>query len=161
MAAGDIILGEGAFFINNVQVGLCRGGGQFTVEREYRVIEADGDFGPVKGRVRKAKSTPKLTMNLLELSPARMKQIFPATKLTGDKLEAADNISLTDYLQVKFVGQTADGRDVIVIVENALNMENIDLQFSDKEEVIASITFTGHYEDADRTKEPWSAEWLA
>lgn len=161
MAAGDIILGDGAFFINNVQVGLCRGGGQFTVEREYRVIEADGDFGPVKGRIRKIKSTPKITMNLLELTPGRMELLYPATILTGTKLEADENVEPTDYVTVKFVGTTADGRDVIIIVENAINMDNIDLQFADKEEVVAGITYTGTYLDTARTDEPWSVEILA
>ena len=161
MPAGDIMLGDGAFFINNVQVGLCRGGGQFTVEREYRVIEADGDFGPVKGRIRKVKATPKITMNLLELTPQRMTQIHPATTLTGSKITGASNIDLVeDYLTVKFVGETADGRDVIIEVQNAINMENIDLQFADKEEVVVGVTFTGTYTDAARTTEPWSIEYL-
>lgn len=161
MPAGDIILGEGAFFINNVAVGLCRGGGKFSVEREYRVIEADGDFGPVKGRIRKVKAVPKMEMNLLELTPARLAQIHTAVTLTGSKLTAAANVDATaDYFTVKFVGETADGRDVIIEIQNAINMENIEMQFSDKEEVVQTVTFTGTYTDAARTTEPWSMEFL-
>lgn len=160
MAAGDIILGDGTFYINGTAVGLTRGGGQFVVERENKIIEADGDFGPVKGRIRKIGAVPKLTMNNLELTPARLQKMYPATTLTGDKLEGAANISTSDYCEAKWVGQTADGRDVIIIVKNAINMENIDLSLADKEEIVASVTFTGTYEESDRTKEPWSIEWV-
>ena len=49
--ADEIVLGAGKFYINNTLVALSRGGGKFTVEREYREINADGDRGAVKGRV--------------------------------------------------------------------------------------------------------------
>ena len=57
--ANDIILGDGVFAIGATDVGLTRGGGTLTIEREYRTIEADGDYGPVKGRIRKIKSVAK------------------------------------------------------------------------------------------------------
>lgn len=63
----NIILGAGIFKIGDVEVGLTRGGGKFTVERTYRNIEADGDAGTVKGRVMLDGSTPKLQMNLLTI----------------------------------------------------------------------------------------------
>ena len=50
-ASDGIILGAGKFYIGETLVALTRGGGQFTVEREYREINADGDRGAV-GAVR-------------------------------------------------------------------------------------------------------------
>lgn len=161
MAVGDIILGDGVFQINGTTVGLTRGGGQFTVEREYRVIDADGDYGPVKGRVRKIRSTPKLTMNALELTTARLVDMYPALKVTSGKLEGAADIASLDYSEVKWLGKTQDGRSVIITLLNAINMDNIDLTMTDKEEVVASITFTGCYDESTRTVEPWSVEWVA
>jgi hypothetical protein len=160
MAVADIILGDGVFQINNVNIGLTRGGGQFTVEREYRVIEADGDYGPVKGRVRKIRSIPKLTVNSLELSASRLATLYPATAVTANVLEATDNIDPTDYVTVKWIGQTKDGRDVIITLNNAINMDNIDLTMTDKEEIVASVTYTGTYDESDRLAEPWSIEWV-
>ena len=159
MGANDIILGDGAFYINNTLIGLNRGGGQFVVEREYRIIDADGDRGPVKGRIRKINSVPKLTLNALELTLTRLNKLYPATKITGDVMEAAENIDdLADYVNIKWVGQTKDGRDVIITLSNAINMDNIDLSMTDKEEIVASVTYTGCYDSLDRTKEPWSLE---
>jgi hypothetical protein len=66
-ASDGIILGAGKFYINGTLVALTRGGGQFTVEREYREINADGVRGAVKGRVVMEGSRPKLTMNVLTM----------------------------------------------------------------------------------------------
>jgi hypothetical protein len=60
---------------------------------------------------------------------------------------------------VKWIGQTKDGRDVIITVNNAINMDNIDLSMVDKEEIVASVTYTGTYDEGDRLAEPWSIEF--
>ena len=66
-AADGIILGAGKLYVDNTLIALSRGGGTFTVEREYRNINADGDRGPVKGRVRMEGSVAKLSMNVLTI----------------------------------------------------------------------------------------------
>lgn len=69
--ASSIILGAGIFYIYvNSQwkaIALTRGGGSFQVEREYRQINADGDRGPVKGRIVMEGSVATLTMNVLTM----------------------------------------------------------------------------------------------
>lgn len=80
----NILLGLGTFYIGTTPVGLCRGGGQFTVEREYRAIAADGDFGTVKDRVSLDSSAPKLKMNLLEVIGENLTKLYPATKITDE-----------------------------------------------------------------------------
>ena len=57
----NIVLGEGVVKIDNDKELICRGGG----EREYKQISADGDKGPVKGRIRVTQSVAKLQMNVL------------------------------------------------------------------------------------------------
>lgn len=64
--SGNILLGVGKFYVDNKLVALTRGGGQFTVEREFRNINADGDRGAVEGRVVMEGSTATLTLNTLE-----------------------------------------------------------------------------------------------
>ena len=66
-AADGIILGAGKLYVDNTLIALSRGGGSFNVEREYRQINADGDRGPVKGRVRMEGSVAKLSMNVLTM----------------------------------------------------------------------------------------------
>ena len=65
--AAQILLGAGRLYVDNNLIALSRGGGQFTVEREFRNINADGDRGPVKGRIVCEGATAKLSMNVLTM----------------------------------------------------------------------------------------------
>lgn len=66
-ASGEIILGAGIFYIDDVAVALTRGGGSFNVARTFRPINADGDRGPVEGRIAIDDSTATLTLNTLQI----------------------------------------------------------------------------------------------
>ena len=81
--AKAILLGAGQVLIGGKPAGLTRGGSQFTVERTTREIEADGDRGPVKGRVVIDRSVPKLTINLMEIID-KLSDLYPGlTKSTS------------------------------------------------------------------------------
>lgn len=84
----NIALGYGAFYIGETPVGLNRGGGQFVVERTVRNIEADGDYGPVKGRVVIDKSIAKLKMNVLELISENISKLYPGTVIVEEEQDA-------------------------------------------------------------------------
>ena len=75
--ASEIILGAGIFYVGGTQVALTRGGGSFTVEREFREINADGDRGAVKGRVVIESSRAKLTLNVLTML-TKLTDLYPA-----------------------------------------------------------------------------------
>lgn len=75
--AGEVLLGIGIFYIGEAAVALTRGGGKFTVEREYREINADGDRGPVKDRILLEKSVAKLSMNVLSML-TKLTDMYPA-----------------------------------------------------------------------------------
>lgn len=75
--ASEIMLGAGVFYIGGNAVALTRGGGSFAVEREYREINADGDRGPVEGRIALDRSVATLTMNVLTIL-SRVADLYPA-----------------------------------------------------------------------------------
>lgn len=164
MAAGDIILGDGVFAIGSVDIALTRGGGQFVVEREYRQIEADGDYGPVKGRQRKIGSVARLTVNALEVLAENLPKMYPATSLdsgTGtDTFTGKEDIEEADYQTVTWTGKTAGGRSVVITLENAINLENLDWALTDKDEIVPALTYTAHYDETTRTTEPWQIEFV-
>ena len=157
----NIMLGKGVFKVDDQLIGLTRDGGNFSVEYENRVINADGDRGTVKGRVVRETAAPKLQISHLELltdfdklHPGMKKTTSgSSTVITGTGI-IDDSL---DYHTVEFVGETKDGRDVSIKVENAINLENISLDLKEKNDVIDSITFTGCYEEnAASIDEPWS-----
>lgn len=162
-APADIILGEGVFAIGGTDVALTRGGGQFTVERTYREILADGDYGPVKGRIKKTSSRAKLAMNALELLPANLPKMYPATTNTNadgppetDTWTGKADIEDADYSTVTWTGKTVGGRSVVITLSNAICLENIDFSLVDKEEIVPAVTFTAAYLESARTTEPWN-----
>ncbi len=161
MAAGDIILGDGVFAIGEVDVGLTRGGGKFIVEREFKPIEADGDYGIVKDRVRKIKSQAKLTLNALETLSDNLPKLYAATKVTTGKFTGKADIETADYNDtVTWTGKTKAGKSVVITLENAINLENIDWGLVDKDEIVAAITYTATYLEDARTVEPWDVTFV-
>lgn len=78
-AADGIQLGVGVFYIGETPIALTRGGGKFSVEREFNNIAADGDRGPVKGRISLDASTATLTMNALQVL-SRITDLYSAVE---------------------------------------------------------------------------------
>lgn len=74
--SGEIILGAGLFYIGSTAIALTRGGGKFSVSREFRQIKADGDRGPVKGRVVMEGSVATLSLNTLQIL-TRLTDLYP------------------------------------------------------------------------------------
>ncbi|WP_415342412.1 hypothetical protein [Clostridium perfringens] len=165
----NILLGYGVFYIGSTPIGLTRGGGQFTIEKEIRNIEADGDRGPVKDRIVQDKATPKLTINTLEVISENISKLYAGIKYTPNsdhdknKINGKGKIELSDYNdEVKWVGKTKGGKEVVIKVLNAINLENFDWTLADKDEVVATLTYTGCYEeDSAEDFEPWEIEFAS
>lgn len=80
--------------------------------------------------------------------------------VTHDKIRGGD-IALTDYIDnVALVG-TISGKekDVICIVENALVKDPFSLSTAHRDEAVPVIVFTGHYDAATPTIEPWEVRY--
>lgn len=75
--AAEIMLGAGLVYVDNTLLALTRGGSQFTSTREFRRINADGDRGPVEGRVVLDAEEPTLTLNALTIL-TRFDDLYPA-----------------------------------------------------------------------------------
>ncbi|HEY5555864.1 hypothetical protein [Acetobacterium sp.] len=161
---GEILLGNGVVAVDSVPIGLTRGGSIFTVEREIRDIEADGDRGPVKGRQVIDTEIAKLEINALELFTAvEMLKHYPATSLTSgvstDTWRSNLTIALTDYHTVTWTGATKTGKAILVTLENAINIGNLEMTFEDKNEVIPLLEYTATYLSSTRNTPPWSVEF--
>lgn len=165
--AEKILLGLGVFTVGTTPIGLTRGGGVFTVEREYREMPADGDRGPVKGRIVIDTERAKMVVNGLDLFNATdMKKYYPGLSVTPDVVELPTKQTTTstlvidagDYNDVKWVGKTKDGKNYTIIVKDAINLDNLEFKLEDKNEVVATLGFVGTYTEDQRDTPTWSAE---
>ncbi len=163
--AEKIMLGCGVVSVGGYPLGLTRGGSVFTVERELRVIEADCDRGPVKGRVVIDTEIPKLTVNALEpFATDEIARYWPGLSLDSqsasyDVVTGTLTIAAGDYNDITFVGKTKDGKAVTIEIDDAINMANIEWSLEEKSEVVPSLEFTGHYEEATRDTPPWRVKF--
>lgn len=163
MAQADkILLGTGVFKVGGIAIGLTRGGGTFTLEREFRHIDADGDRGLVEGRQQLESEIPKLVVNGLDVfTAADLLKFYPGLANTTGTVTGTLVIASGDYVDVEWTGKTKDGKGVTIKVDNALNLANLEWGLEDKSEVIATLEFTGHYAEATRTTPPWSVVFAA
>lgn len=160
--ATKIMLGYGTVTVGGTAIGLTRGGSAFVVEREIRPIEADGDKGPVVGRITIDTEVAKLTVNALELfTAANMTKYYPAmtltTSTTTDTLKSTAGLVIAagDHNDVVWTGKTIDGKAVTITVEDAINMSNLEWGFEDKSEVVPTLEFTACWTEGSTTP-PWS-----
>jgi hypothetical protein len=157
-----ILLGYGLVSVDGEPLGLTRGGSTFTVEREVRNIEADGDRGTVKGRVVIDTEEATLVVNALEIfSDAELSKYFPALDLTTNTIISTLNIVDADYRVVVWEGKTLDGKSVTITLPNAINKGNLDLTLEDKDEVVPELEFTGAYLEESRDVPGWTIEFEA
>lgn len=163
---GNIVLGRGVFKIDGTLMGLTRDGGTFAVEYTHNAIVADGDRGKVKGRILRDEAIPKLTINHLELL-TEIEKLHPAIKADTSSesgytvLSGTGKLTETDYHTVTFEGETKDGREVVITVNNAINLENINWELKDKDQIIDTVTFEGTYdpEAEDAFDENWEVKY--
>lgn len=160
VTAEKIMLGHGVVTVGSKPLGLTRGGGVFTVERDIREIEADGDMGAVKGRITIDKEVAKLTVNALELFNAEdMSLYYPAIKITDGEMTSTLKIVAGDYSDITWEGKTKDGKSVTIEIDNAINLENLEWALEDKNEVVPSLGFTGTYEEEARDTPHWRVKF--
>ena len=65
-----------------------------------------------------------------------------------------------DFRQIKWVGKTKGGNDVIIEIYDAINMGNIEWTTAEKNDVVQNIEFQACYTNTDTpsnsTTEPWA-----
>ena len=104
----------------------------------------------IKDFKRKVGETAKLDVNFLELTADLMKASVvgksgTSADATYDLIESKDAIEEGDYWEnIAFVGETLDGKNIIVILDNALCTSGLTLEGKNKEESVGKYTFECH-----------------
>jgi len=134
-------------------LGVTRGGGSFTVTRETRTPEVDGVRYAFKGADFIDSADAYLSGTLLEVTPGNFKRLLG----TGDSTTSGKKTTITfhtavdkdtDYItHLAWVGDIADGRMVLIELDNAFNTQDFSFTFTDKGE--GTMTFEFHARQAD------------
>lgn len=131
-------------------VGATSGGSTLSIVPEYVHVEADGALVKVKGLEVKTGEAVKLDVNLLELTEEIIKAAAVAKEGTSADsnytlLESKAAIEEGDYWEnIAFVGKTLEGKNIIVILDNALCTSGLELGGENKKESVGKYTFESH-----------------
>lgn len=133
-------------------IGATNGGSKFTATPEVTPVEADGALVAVKGLNVKTGEVAEMEINLLELTPEIIKaSIFGQDGTSSDSnydlIESKPDIEEGDYFDnIAFVGRTLEGKNIIVILDNALCTSGLELSSANKEGAVGTYTFASHAE---------------
>lgn len=138
---------EGSWNFEESLWGATSGGSKFSIVPEVTKIELDGALVATKGLNKKTGETATMEVNFAELTKDIIKMSAFAKDATSadtkfDLIESKPDIEEGDYLEnIAFVGQTLDGRNIIVIMDNALCTSGLAQDAKNKEGSVGSYTF--------------------
>lgn len=131
-------------------IGATSGGSKLSIVPEFVDVEADGALVVVKGLKVKIGETAQMELNLLELTKDIIKSAIIGKDGTSsdtnyDLIESKADIEEGDYLEnIAFVGKKLDGKNIIVIMDNALCTSGFESEGKNKEAGVGKYTFVCH-----------------
>ena len=143
-------------------IGATSGGSKISIVPEITKIELDGANVAAKGLTRKTGEAATMEINFAELTKemimaSTIGQAGTSDDSTFDLIESKADIAAGDYLtNIAFVGKTLEGKDIIVIMDNALCTSGFETEGKNKEGAVGAYTFECHAElSGDLDKLPW------
>lgn len=136
-------------------LGVTRGGGSFVVTRETRTPEVDGVRYPFKGSDFVDSADAYLSGTILEVNPLNWKRLMATGEYTtsGKKTTLTFHTAVdpdTDYIDhLAWVGDLADGRTVLIELDNAFNTADFNFTFADKNEGTLPFEFHARQDSVD------------
>ena len=161
----DILFGAGTYHKNfkwNTEtqkwegacVGATSGGGKLSLKGEYVRIELDGALVPVKGLTVKQGGAASMEVNMAELTGDNLKMTTNFKKAETSDVAGYDlyvdkaDIDDGDYVEnFAFVGKTAKGKNIIVIMESALCTEGLEVEPKGKENAVYKAKLDAYAEN--------------
>lgn len=160
--SGKVVINYGE--LNERVLGATRGGNTFMIEEEMRTMDFDGVRGQMIGTHRLLGAIPKITANIVQWSWQSFLDILPGaikTDVGSTHYRITRNIqtllSSAYFTNVAIVAEStaSAGNLVICGIKNAVQLENLELPFNDKDESVATVTFSGCVNCNDLESEPW------
>lgn len=133
-------------------IGATKEGSTLSIVPEFYEVEPDGAMVSVKELTVKTGETATLTVNFLELTKDLIKAALIGADGTSedtnyDLIESKPDIAEGDYFDnIAFVGKTLGGKNIIVILENALCTSGLELEGANKEAGTVEYEFKCHAE---------------
>lgn len=144
-------------------IGATRGGGSFSAVPTIHQVAVDGAPTYVKGLERVDDWVVTMSVNnFLEFTPdALVKALGVGTtattsQATGDTtITSTRNINASDYHDIYWVGDTSNGKNIVIHLKNCLNLTGLVVTTNDRGEGTYPLTFTAHFTPANLDTAPY------
>lgn len=147
-------------------IGATSGGSKLSIVPEVTKVEVDGANVAIKGLSVKTGETATMEINLIELGKDILKVVTMGKDGTSadtafDLIESKADIEEGDYFEnIAFVGRNLEGKNIIVILDNALCTSGMELEGKQKEAGIGAYTFECYAAvTGDLETLPWHIYW--
>lgn len=135
-------------------LGATRGGGSFVVTREIRSPEVDGKRYGFVGDSFVDSCDAHLSTTLIEITAQNLVDALGSAtaSVSGKKttIKLGTAIGADAYIdKLCWIGDLADGRLVLISLDNALNTADFNLTFTDKGEGTLPVEFHAHQGDVN------------
>ena len=130
--------------------GATSGGSKLSIKPEFVDVEVDGALVLTKGLKVKTGETAEMELNLVEVTKEIIKSsVIGKDGISQDEnydlIESKSNIEEGDYFEnIAFVGKKLDGKNIIVIMDNALCTSGFESEGKNKEAGVGKYTFVCH-----------------
>lgn len=133
-------------------VGATKGGSSVKITPTFYSVTPDGSTVAIKDFKRKTGETATMEINLIELTEDIVKAALVGTSQDSDitstqytLFTSKPDIEEGDYWEnIAFVGETLDGKNIIVILPNALCTSGFAIEGKSGEESVGKYTFECH-----------------
>lgn len=163
---GNIILGTGRLWINDVEVGYLKGDVEFSYVREKLDFKPSGVLGPVTqfvisetAELRASEAEFKLTNLQLAMgvttsigsfsgTPSYNPASFDSTDKTFDYLTFGGSTSVNETLAIRFEHIRPNStKKIIIILYTAVSLSDLTLAFHDEDFNLLDVAFRGLADD--------------
>lgn len=131
-------------------IGATQKGSKLNIEPDRHTIDIDGALVAVKGLNIKTGEKASMEINLVEIKKDMIKSALIGKEGTSqdntyDLIESKPRIEANDYFEnIAFVGKNLEGKNIIVILDNALCTSGFELEGKNKEEGVLKLKFECH-----------------
>ena len=173
--AKNLLIDAGAVFVNfdvskdtletakTKLIGATNGGNEFNATPSFRGIQVDGVKGDVKGLNILESWEVTLKVNLLEFKETTFQYALAGAEVEEatlnekqyTKISGKNNVTECDFIDnITLMGNLSGSEDPVIIqIFNALNTEGLTITPQDGSDIVAELTFKGHY-SADKLDNP-------
>lgn len=172
----NLLLGAGAFFKGYdvakdtpktaaaKLIGATQGGGSFNAVPTVRQIAVDGGKTYTKGLEELEEWVVTMVANAKEVTVDNLKAALGAAKVEDaaapegyKKITGKEQFEDADYLEnITWIGTLKGSKTpVIIVMKNALSINGLALNVTDKNEAVIPITLTAHYDLANLEEVPY------